>query len=176
MPSYACSQFIEGLFQRKKCVEIHLRVINFNLCLTVNTTPAVSHVFILNLIDDSEEILLDNNFLSLSFQWGLLCWLVAGTLSVILRFRKHRGQGRLNMGNLLTLTFAYFFPLLSSSDICLCPPLLSSLCHSKGIYCSYPAQHVQFSWENIYGWCLGFIFTFEAVVENHSSQNSVLSY
>lgn len=66
MPGYACSQFIEGLFQRKKCAEIHLRVINFNL--TVNTTQTVSHVFILNLIDDGEEILLDNNFLSLSFQ------------------------------------------------------------------------------------------------------------
>lgn len=138
-------------------------------------------MFILKLIDDGEEIFLDKDP-SLSFQWGVVCWSVTGIYLVIFLFtcsgysvRKHPcGHGWSYMWNQmcfnLNLCILFFsFPPMTQAHfpslcICLCLPLLTSLCHGKGIYRSHPAQHVQFSWENaswectVYGWCLVLFF------------------
>lgn len=71
--------------------------------------------------------------------------------------------------------FVFSFPPMKHAlhtCLCLCLPLLTSVCHDDGIYHSWPARHVQFSWGNGSWVCtvffshlllLGKVFTFAPV-------------
>lgn len=183
-PVMCCTQYIHGLFQRKKCVEIHVMVRNVSSWLTF--TPHRQSLMCSSLI---WLMMVKRLYLTMTchvvFIEGCFAGQQQGRSLVILSFtwsgysfRKHCGHG------LSTLTFAYFFFLCFPpvTKVCISASVSLFYLHSVMVKESFaPIQHYTCSSaeripvENVYGWCLVFFSTSEAVVEKRSSLNYIVS-